>query len=102
MGIFLGLLPKDLILLGLPRVRYFPRLFFLSLPDFLGFLGFLLFRLPLLLDALLGRSYLGLRRFLNPGLLGRRLALDLFKILLQIRIHQNRFWVYNGGDSSGI
>jgi len=43
MGIFLGLLPKDLILLGLPRVRYFLRLFFLSLPDVLGFPGFLLF-----------------------------------------------------------
>src|SRR5882724_6313796 len=38
----------------------------------------------------------------DPHLLSRRLALDLFKILLRIRIHQNRFQVYNGGDGSGI
>src|SRR5882724_6478890 len=96
MGIFLGLLPKGLILLGLPSVHYFPCLFFLSLP------GFLLLRLPFPLDVLVGCSQLCLSSLFDPRLLSRCLMLDLFKILLWIRIHRNRFQVYDGGDGSGI
>src|SRR5882724_13154205 len=62
-----------------------------------------LFHLPLLtplLNALVGRSYLGPHRLLNPGLLGCRLALDLFEILFQIRVYWNRFRVYDGGGNS--
>src|SRR5882724_7668032 len=96
MGIFHGLLPKSFILLGLPCVCYLPHLCFLGLP------GFLLFCLPFLLDAFAGCSQLRLCCLLDPHLLSCGLALDLFEILFWIQIHQNRFWVYDGGDSSGI
>src|SRR5882724_9607349 len=83
-GIFFGLLPKGLILLGLPSIRYSPCLFFLSLPGFLGLPGFLLLRLPFPLDTLTGCSQLRLSSLFNPHLLSCHLMLDLFKILLQI------------------
>src|SRR5882724_1268470 len=95
-GLFSGhpvflLFPLPLLfLLRLPRLLCLPCLFRLLLPT-------------LLFNALMGRSYLGPRCLLDPGLLGRRLTLDLFEILFQIRVYRNQFQVYDGwGDSPHV
>src|SRR5882724_1235091 len=96
-GLLQGLFFGHLFLLLFPL----PLLFLLRLPRLLSLPC--LFRLPLLtllLDMLMGCSYFGPCHLLNPGLLGHRLALDLFEILFRIGVYQNRFRVYDGRGNS--